>query len=180
VKLVKRELLAIVLGAVVVLSVAGWFVNNQINDLQKHVKEFQSQNSDLQDQVNQLQDQNNQLRTQVYYLQKLIAKELVVEITEFSSPTGWMPLGGMTGFIELDLEISNSGILDVDGLTLEMKMLGYEDFKNRTINLDVLHVGETTEIKDWFIYGWEEGIGHSYEATLKLGEVVLDVQYFHP
>jgi len=46
----NRTALAIFLIAVIVLSVATWFVNNQISGLQNQVDAFQAQNSELQDQ----------------------------------------------------------------------------------------------------------------------------------
>jgi hypothetical protein len=147
----KKIAASAVIIVIVAASIADWLINNQLSELQR---------------------------------QKKIEDAQKVCITRLSSPTGWMCMGGMLGFIELNVTISNTGVSDVERLMLEMKMLGrdkdpyYAGFPtNSTIKLDILHAGETTEIQHYFRYGWEEGIGCSYSATLKLDEIVLDIRY---
>jgi hypothetical protein len=147
----KKIAASAVIIVIVAASIAAWLINIQLSELQR---------------------------------QKKIEDAQKVCITRLSSPTGWMCMGGMLGFIELNVTISNTGVSDVERLMLEMKMLGRDKDPyhagfptNSTIKLDILHAGETTEIQHYFRYGWEEGIGCSYSATLKLDEIVLDIRY---
>jgi hypothetical protein len=134
----KIKVLAIILVAVVALSIGVWF----------------------------------------FYSQTIQIYEPEVVITEFSSPYGWRYMGGMTGFIDFNITISNTGNSDVEGLTLEIVILNDNgNPHNSTRRLDVLRSGETTEIQDGFIFGYESGFGRSYVATLKLGEIVLDERF---
>jgi FtsZ-binding cell division protein ZapB len=190
---VKRKTAAIILVTVIALSVAGWFVHNQISellsqnsDLQHQMNELQDQNDELQAQNGELQDENDELQQQLDLLQKRINFEPEVRITEFSSRGGWMNVVGMTIAISIDITISNIGISDIEGLTLEIKRLGVddEDPYNITRNLSILHAKEKTEIpvgliEDWDVY-FDEFHNRTLEATLKLGDVILDVQYLSP
>ena len=61
--LMKRTALAIVL-TVIALSVATWFIHNQISGLQNQNSALQTQNGELQDQNSNLQDQLGELQDQ--------------------------------------------------------------------------------------------------------------------
>ena len=115
------------------------------------------------------------LQRELSELQSLIDDAKKVRITDFSSEYGWMYMGGMTGFIDFNISISNTGVNDVEGLTLEVRTV--DNAHNSTRRLDVIRAGETVELQDGFVYGYPSGMGDSYMATLKLGGIVLDVQY---
>jgi hypothetical protein len=108
-----------------------------------------------------------------------------VLITEFSSKDGWWNPVGVTLALDLNVTIANTGISDVEGLTLEIKRLNVdEDPYNITRKLDILHAEETTEIYDHIFTGIDffaaEFLNRSFVATLKLGDVVLDVRHLLP
>jgi FtsZ-binding cell division protein ZapB len=177
----KRTALAIVLITVIVLSIATWFVHSKISELQNQISELQAQNSELYDQNRDLQDKNNELQEQLNELQKQIDDAAKVMITEFSSLRGWWNPVGATMAVDLDITILNTGINDVEGLTLEIKRLNFdEDPFNRTITLGIFHAGETIEIQESIIVSmdryFDEFYNSVFAATLKLGEVVLHVR----
>jgi uncharacterized protein YlxW (UPF0749 family) len=188
----NRKSLAIILVMVIASSVAAWFVNNQIGELQNQnsnlqhqLNEVQDQNDELQGQNGELQEENDELQQQLDLLQKRINFEPEVQITKFSSQAGWMNVVGMTIAIGIDITISNIGISDIEGLTLEVKRLRVdEDPYNVTKKLDVLQAKEKTEIPVGLVEGWntyfDEFHSRTLEATLKLGDVVLDVRYLSP
>jgi FtsZ-binding cell division protein ZapB len=181
----KRKALAFILLTIIVLSFASWLVYNQVRELQNQIEELQSQNSDLHEQVSELQDQNNELQGQNEELQeqlnelhKQIDDAEKVMITEFSSPTGWRNPVGVAMDVIFNITIMNTGTNDVEGLTLEIKRLNFdEDPFNITRKLDILHVGETTEIQEFIIISMDryfsEFYSSSFVATLKLGELAL-------
>jgi FtsZ-binding cell division protein ZapB len=177
----RKIVVGAVLFAIIAASIATWFVHTQISELQSQNSDLQNQINELQEQNRDLQEENGELKQQLDLLQKRVNFEPEVLITNFSSPYGWQYMGGMTGFIQFNIAISNTGISDVEGLTLEIKRLNVdEDPLNITRKLAILHAGETTEIGADFVYSYELGFRLSYVATLKLGEMVLDVQYLSP
>ena len=176
-------------GAVIILivtvSIATWLVNNQISELQSQNKDLQDKVDELQDQNRDLQDENDELHEQLDLLQKRVDFSPEVVITEFSSLGGWRNPVGVTLEEVFNVTIENTGISDIDGLTLEIKRLNLEeDPYNITKRLDILHAGETTEIQDSIITGIDhyaaEFLNRSFVATLKLGEVVLDERHLLP
>jgi type II secretory pathway pseudopilin PulG len=172
--LMKRIALALVLIAITILSIAAWFVQSQIGEFQKQVIE-------LQDKNNELQEQNEELQEQINELQKQIDNAAKVMIIEFSSPTGWRNPVGMAMDSIFNVTIMNTGLNDVEGLTLEIKRLNFdEDPYNITRKLDILHSGETTEIQEFIIIGmdlyFDEFYYSSFIATLKLGGLVLHMR----
>ena len=141
----KIKVLAIILVAVVALSIGVWF----------------------------------------FYSQTIQIYEPEVVITEFFSLGGWRNPVGVTLEVVFNVTVENTGISDIDGLTLEIKRLNLEeDAYNITKRLDILHAGETTEIQDSIITGIDhyaaEFLNRSFVATLKLGEVVLDERHLLP
>jgi hypothetical protein len=124
-----------------------------------------------------LQDQNNELREQLNVLQKQIEDAAKVIITEFSSGGWWNPVG-VAMSVDFNVTIMNTGMDAVEGLTLEIKRLDFdEDPYNITRRLDVLPAGETTEIQDFIIISIErytsEFYYSSFVASLKLGGLIL-------
>lgn len=184
----KRKASAIVLITIVVISVATLLIHNQISELQNQINELQEQNEELQDQNNELQDQNRDLQEQnselhdrLNELQKQIDNAAKVMITEFSSPYGWWNPVGVTMAVDFNIIILNTGINDVEGVTLEIKRLNFdEDPFNRTRTLGILYAGETTEIRESIIISmdryFDEFYRSSFVATLKLGGLVLHVR----
>lgn len=182
---VKRKVLAIILVTVIALSIAAWFVHNQISELQGQNSDLQHQINELQDQNRDLQDKNNELQEQLDLLQKWIDDAPEVLITEFSSQYGWWNPVGVAVAVIFNITISNTGISDVEGLTLEVTRLNFdEDPYNITRKLGILHAGETTEIQDDIVISMDlyfaEFHNRSFVATLKLGEVVLYVRHLLP
>jgi len=183
--LMKRSALAFILLIVIVLSFASWLVYNQVSELQNQIDKLQSQNSDLHEQVSELQDQNNELQGQNEELQehlnelhKQIDNAEKVMITEFSSPTGWRNPVGVAMDVVFNITITNTGTNDVEGLTLEIKRLNFEeDPFNITRKLDIIHAGETTELQEFIIISMDRYFSEFYSsnfvATLKLGELAL-------
>jgi uncharacterized protein YlxW (UPF0749 family) len=155
----KRTALAIVLITVSVLSIVTWFVHSQISELQ-------AQNSELHDQNRDLQDKNDELQEQLNELQKQIDDARNVMITEFSSLHGWWNLVGVTMAVELDITILNTGINDVEGLTLEIKRSNFdEDPFNRTRTLGILHAGETIEIQESIVVNMDRYFDEFYNSV---------------
>jgi FtsZ-binding cell division protein ZapB len=181
----KKIATSAILIAIIAASIATWFVHSQISELQSQNSDLQHQINELQDQNRDLQDKNDELQEQLDLLQKRIDFSPEVLITEFSSAYGWLNLVGVAISIDLKITISNIGISDVEGLTLEIKRLNVDDDPhNVTIRLGILHAGETTEFLycydlDWNVYV-SEFHNRSLEAALKLGEVVLDARHFLP
>lgn len=181
--LVKKAV-AFALIIIIAASAFAWLVYNNISELQTQInelkaqnKEQQEQNSDLQDENNELQEQNKGLQEQLNELQKKIDNAAKVMITEFSSG-GWFNPVGVAMSADFNVTVSNTGIDDVEGLTLEIKRLNFdEDPYNITRKLDILHAGETTEIRDFIIISMDlyfDSFYHSsFVATLKLGGLVL-------
>ena len=184
----KRKSLALAIIAITVLSIAAWFVQSQIGELQSQIIELKDQNSDLQEKNNELQDrneelqgQNEELQEQLTELQKQIDDAEKAMITEFSSPTGWRNPAGVAMDVIFNITIVNTGPSDIEGLTLEIKRLNFdEDPFNITRNLDILYAGETIEIQEFIIISMDiyfaEFYYSSFVATLKLGELVLNMR----
>jgi hypothetical protein len=148
----RTKILAIILVAVIALSLATWLVHNQISELQA---------------------QNSELRNQLNHVNR-------VNITDFSSG-GWTNPVGVAMEIGFHVAILNTGINDVGGVTLEIKRLDLDvDPFNITRTVGILHAGETTEIGELYIvisikqYA-DEFRDSEFVATLKLGDAILDV-----
>jgi TolA-binding protein len=181
----EKRISVIVAVTVVALLVGFLFGYIQISELQNQITELQAENSQLKDQINQLQDQNNdlqeensELQQQLDLLQKRISFEPEVEITKFSAPEGWQYMGGTTKWLDCIIVISNTGLTDLEGLTLEVQRQDSGEERNKvTYELDMLPAGETTEIQYTSTSNYDLGFDFRYVATLKFGEVVLDVKY---
>jgi TolA-binding protein len=187
---VNRKILAVATVTVVALLVVALFAYNQISQLQNQVSELESQNSDLQNQINDLQeqnsdlqDENDELQQQLDLQQKWLDYQPQVRITEFSGGGWWNPVG-VTLALDFTIKIHNSGISDVEGLTLEIKRSGFdEDPFAFTKRLDILLAGNITEIHHSIFMSlsdYDEYQNSAFVATLKLGDVVLHARYYQP
>ena len=182
---VKMKVIAIMVVTVIALSVAVWLVHIHISELQIQNSDLQNQINELQDQNRELQDENDELQEQLDLLQKRVDFSPDVIITKFSSKDGWWNPVGVTLALDLNITIENTGISDIDGLTLEIKRRSLdEDPYNITKRLDILYAGESAEIYDSIFTGIQffaaEFRNRSFVATLKLGDVVLDEKYLLP
>jgi len=181
----NRKALALVLIASIILSIAAWFAQSQISELQSQNSDLEHQINELQDQNRDLQDENDELQEQLDLLQKRVDFSPYVQITQFSSKEGWWNPVGVTVALDFNVTIVNTGMSDIEGLTLEIRRLNVdEDPYNITRRLDILPAREKTEIYDHMFLGmtfyFDEFINRSLVATLRLGDVVLDVRHFLP
>jgi FtsZ-binding cell division protein ZapB len=181
----KKLTASAVIIVIVAASIAAWLVHTQISELQIQNGDLQEQVNELQDQNRDLQDKNDELQEQLDLLQKRVDFSPEVLITKFSSKDGWWNPVGVTLALDPNITIENTGISDIDGLTLEIKRRNLdEDPYNITKRLDILHAGESTEIYDSIFTGIQfftaEFRNRSFVAILKLGDVVLDEEYLLP
>jgi hypothetical protein len=173
------------LTAIIAASITIWFVYSQIGDLQSQNGDLRQQINELEDQNRKLEEQKGELQEQLDLLQKRINFAPEVLIEEFSSQYGWWNPVGVAVAIIFNLTITNTGISDVEGLTLEIKRLNFtEDPYNVTRKLDILHAGETAEVQHDILISMDhyfaEFSDRSFVATLKLGEAVLDAKHLLP
>jgi phosphate/sulfate permease len=181
----EKKISIIVIVTVIALLFGFLFSYIQISLLQNQIIELQAENSELTDQINQLQDQknelheeNSELQQQLDLLQKRVNFEPEVEISKFSAPEGWQYIGGTTKMLDCIIVISNTGLIDLEGLTLEVQRRDLEEEpKKVTYELNVFPAGETIEIQYTSTSNYDLGFDFSYVATLKFGEVVLDAKY---
>lgn len=173
----RKAALTIATVTIISILVTVLFVHSQINSLQNQVSSLQTRN-------NELLDQKKDLENQLDALQQLLDFGPTVKITSFSSREGWWNPVGMSMIVILDITISNNGISDVDGLMLEIKRYNFEEDpynSTRWLNLDA---GETITIQIDVLVGmqiyFDEFSKRSLVASLKLGEVILDMRYYLP
>ena len=174
----KKIAASTVIIVVVAASVAAWFVNNQISELQ-------SQNSDLQNQVNELQDQNQELQDQISELQDhLIELENInaahdVKITHFQWIGGYHHLGQVGLYQIFEVTIKNIGSNNASGLTLSVELLTVgtktkiDEYHKQ---IDFICAGEIEEVRGDVGVGAVGSYFHTAlgVATLTLGDVLLD------
>jgi cell division protein FtsB len=174
----KRKASAIVLIAIVALSVTTWIIYYQISELQ-------SQNSDLQNQVNELQDQNRELQDQISELQdQLIELENInaahdVKITHFQWIGGYHHLGQVNLFQNFKVTIKNIGSNNASGLTLSVELLSTgtkTKIDEYTTQIGFIRAGEIEEVGGFVSVGVIGRYAHTAlgVATLTLGDVLLD------
>jgi TolA-binding protein len=174
----KRKALAIVLIAIVALSVTTWIIYYQISELQ-------SQNSDLQNQVNELQEQNRELQDQISELQdQLIELENInaahdVKITHFQWIGDYHHLGQVGLYQIFEVTIKNIGSNNASGLTLSVELLTVgtktkiDEYHKQ---IDFICAGEIEEVRGDVGVGAVGSYFHTAVgvATLTLGDVLLD------
>ena len=184
----NRKALAIVLITIIALSVATWFVHNQISELQDQISalqtqngELQNQNSDLQDQLGELQDQNGEQQDRLadFTFELAKARHLRVEITAFKWLGGFNPIGGLLLGHPVNVTVQNDEVIPVCGLTLNFRLVhkdkGTQIGSSGATRIDRLNAGESREIGG-AVY---TTIGTSLDdaacaVTLTVGDIVLD------
>jgi hypothetical protein len=184
----NRTALALFLIAVIALSVATWFVNNQISGLQNQIAALQAQNSELQDQnrdleekVSELQLQNREKQDRLadFTYQLALERHLRVKITAFTWEGGFNPIVCVTLSHPINVTVQNDEVIPVSGLTLTFTLVN----KNRSTQIggsgatriDRLNAEESREIGG-AVY---TTIGTSLDdavcvVTLTVGDIVLD------
>jgi hypothetical protein len=177
----KRKTLAIILIAVMVLSLATWVIYNQISNLQSQIIELQVQNDELQAQNNELQEQNDKLQGQNTVLQYQVSElqeqqiQNPIRITAVNYIGGFFPYIGLVISSDVNVTVLNNHTYPVSGLTLTTRFLestGEESGGPLTYEIDELQAGESREIKA--IVLWTLDSDHSIlNITLKLGDVVF-------
>jgi len=184
----KRTTLAIVLIALIALSVATWFVNNQISDLQNQVgalqaqnSELQDQNSDLEEQVGELQLQNREKQDRLadFTYQLALERHLRVKITAFTWEGGFYPIVGLTIAHPINVTVQNDEVIPVSGLTLTFTLVnkdrGTQIGSSGANRIDRFNAEESRETGG-AVYTI---IGTSLDdavcvVTLTVGDIVLD------
>jgi hypothetical protein len=164
---VKRKILVIVTVTVIAILVASFFVYAQINALQNQISELQTQNSELQ-------DQNTDLQNKLYLAR-------YVRITDFKWFGGINPVAGLTLAFPVEVTVENTGVNDVSGLALTVKlvyvgtetMAAWHPYVKR---IDIIHAGETLKLSGDI---WAEMGSFSKDSvvcviTLSSGDFVLD------
>ena len=185
----NRTALAIFLIAVIALSVATWFVNNQICDLQNKVdvlqaqnSELQDQNSDLEEQIGELQLQNREKQDRLNDFTNELAKvrHLRVEITDYSRE-GDGPIGGLAFISNIYVIIKNNDVIPVSGLTISVALVnkdnGVQIGDTGVITMGRLNAGESANVTVPVMYSISSlSLISTAECVivLKAGNIILD------
>jgi heme/copper-type cytochrome/quinol oxidase subunit 2 len=187
----RKKALAIVLITVIVLSVATWFIHNQISELQNQIGELVAQNGELQDQLSELQNQLNELQLQnrekqdrlIDFTSELAkARHLRVEITAFKWLGGFNPIGGLLLGHPVNVTVQNDDVIPLSKLKLWVALVNENtgaEIGTGGITIDRLNVRESREIYvdgmsgPWTILGANLD-GAVCVVTLKVGDIVLD------
>lgn len=194
----RSKILAIVLITVIALSMASWFVYNQIGNLQNQIDELQAQNNELQDQnralqaqVSEIQDQlnesQNQSDTQQGYLSDItyelaLERPLRVLITKFKWVGDFNPIGGLTISYSVKVTVQNTDVIGVSGLTLTVRLLNKGtliEVKNSngfSSQIDMLNAGESREISGGILAALGSFSNDSAVCAVRLTvrDIVLD------
>jgi opacity protein-like surface antigen len=186
----KRKALAFILIVVFAVSAAAWLVYTKVSELQNQISELQAQNDELQDQIGELQNQNTALQDK---LDKIY--EGPVQITEFKLIGRWNAPGGVLAAIGFNLTIHNLENRDVNGLTVEVRVLnangseiqaktmwdlGPGIYETDPFDVGVLHAEEVRTLtggiwSDWNTLDNAWTLGPiTAVATIKLGNAALD------
>jgi hypothetical protein len=157
----KIKASAIVLIAVIALSLFGWLVHsqigglqNQIDQLQTQVSDLQDQNSTLQDQIGKLQNQNSEQQLRLSEITYALALErpLRVLITKFKWIGDFNPIGGLAIGYSVNVTVQNTDVIAVSGLTLTVRLLykgtliEVKDSRGFSKHIDMLNAGESREV----------------------------------
>jgi uncharacterized protein YlxW (UPF0749 family) len=183
----KRKALALILIVVIALSVASWLVYNQNSNLQNQISELKSQNDELQNQNTDLQEQNTDLQDQLRELQKqlselqnMIGIASEVKIIDANWIGGFNPIVGMTLAHPVNVTVQNTGVNDVSGLNLTVKLLDKdtqtEVGRGFAKQIDMIHGGEILEFSGSILATIDSFSTSSAVCvvTLTLGDFVLD------
>jgi uncharacterized protein YlxW (UPF0749 family) len=183
----KKIALSTVLIAIIALALSTWFVHNQISDLQNRISELQAQNDELQDQTSELQEKNSNLQKQIddlqnrlLELQKTIDIASDVKIIDANWIGGFNPIVGVTLAHPVNVTVQNTGVNDVSGLNLTVKLL-YKDTQTEVgrgfaKQIDMIHAGEILEFSGYILATIDSFSADSAVCvvTLTLGDFVLD------
>jgi hypothetical protein len=162
-----KKLVAALAILVVIICTGDGFLFYQIQDTQNLNNRLKSENVETQNQIGELQISNSELENQLAELQNQSSEQEtkgkkylnLIKMSEFTiEPTESDSNVYHTSGI---VKIENFGINDIEGLVL---IVGPE-----TYNLDILHYEEKKVVKVT-LFG-------DPQATLKLGEIILDT---HP
>ena len=197
----KKRISVIVTVTVVALLVGVLFGYIYISNLQNQIGELQAENSELTDQITQLQDQKNELEEenselqeqndklerQNTELQNMLLKEVNyvgllagnVKITSLSIHHPGLIVFGHARWT-FDVTIQNTGLVDLMGATLNVKMPSgdYSYYWTSTLQLENIGSGDectismeaASDINGYMAYFTPS----SYVAVLKLDNIVLD------
>jgi regulator of replication initiation timing len=174
----KRKASAIVLIAIVALSVTTWIIYYQISELQSQNSDLQNQVNELQDQNRELQDQNSELQDQLIELEKKDAAR-DVKITHFEWKGGYHHLGQVNLFQAFKVTIENMGDNNVSGLTVSVELLSVRTnakIDEYTTQIGFIRAGEIEEIGGFVSVGVIGRYAHTAVGviTLSYGDVLLD------
>jgi len=194
----RSKILAIVLITVIALSMASWFVYNQIGNLQNQIDELQAQNSVLQDQnralqaqVSEIQDQlnesQNQSDTQQGYLSDItyelaLERPLRVLITKFKWVGDFNPIVNLAISHSVKVTVQNTDVIGVSGLTLTVRLLNkgtlieVKDSMGFSSQIDMLNAGESREISGGILAALGSFSNDSAVCAVRLTvrDIVLD------
>jgi cell division protein FtsB len=194
----KRKASAIVLIAIVALSVTTWIIYYQISELQNQIGKLQAQNSELQDQnkalqaqVSEIQDQldesQNQSNTRQDYLRDItyelaLERPLRVLITKFKWVGDFNPIGGLTIGYSVKVTVQNTDVISVSGLTLTVRLLNKGTIievkysRGFSTGIDQLKAGESREISGQILATLDSFSTDSAVCAVRLTvrDIVLD------
>ena len=182
----KKVIASAVIIVIVATSVAAWFVNNQISELQSQNSKVQDQLSELQNQLNELQLQNREqqdsLHDFTYELAK--ARHLRLEVTAFQWISSFDPIGGLWLGHPVNVTVENNDAVPLMGLRLRVTLANENTgaeigASGSGITIDGLDAGER---QSFYVNGMEgpwTSLNSSLEdavcvVTLTVGDIVLD------
>jgi TolA-binding protein len=182
----KKIATSVVIIVIVAASIATWFVNNQISELQSQNSEVEDQLSELQNQLNELQLQNREqqdfLNDFTYELAK--ARHLRVEITAFQWISSFDPIGGLWLGHPVNVTVENSDVVPLMELRLRVTLANENTgakigASGSGITIDGLDAGER---QSFYVDGMEgpwTSLNSSLEdavcvVTLTVGDIVLE------
>jgi TolA-binding protein len=182
----KKIAASAVIIVIVAASVAAWFVNNQISELQSQNSKVQDQLSELQNQLNELQLQNREQQDRLndftYELAK--ARHLRVEVTAFQWISSFDPIGGLWLGHPVNVTVENNDVVPLMGLRLRVTLANENTgakigASGSGITIERLDAGER---QSFYVNGMEgpwTSLNSSLEdavcvVTLTVGDIVLD------
>ena len=182
----KKVIASAVIIVIVATSVAAWFVNNQISELQSQNSKVQDQLSELQNQLNELQLQNREqqdsLHDFTYELAK--ARHLRVEVTAFQWISSFDPIGGLWLGHPVNVTVENNDAVPLMGLRLRVTLANESTgakigASGSGITIDGLDAGERQSLYVDGMEGPWTSLNSSLEdavcvVTLTVGDIVLD------
>lgn len=190
---ISKILLGVFLITIIALSSFILVFNTQLGKLQKQNDSLQSQNSELLDQVGSLQSQNEILQNQTDDLQNQTS-DLQEQTTRLNSTIQshsntakivavsfgvWGVPAGVTADIGVNVTIVNTGINDLEGLTLAMEINGTSSalYHWNTYSSIGIHSNEIKDVQSSILTSLDklgQIAGHTAEFKLMLANETLD------